>query len=177
MAAAGVLGAAGTAGSVPHQAPAAAAGCATAWGSRVKSAVDADGKSLKNITTSQGRCYDRMVFEVGGATKRLGYRVGYVDAFRRDGSGDAMRVAGGAILQVFVSAPSCDPNTLRQTYRGRAGKPLPGVNVTGYRTFRDARFGSSFEGQTQVGLGVRARLPFRVTQSHDKLIVDVAHSW
>ncbi|MFD5424361.1 hypothetical protein [Streptomyces sp. NPDC127084] len=180
VAAAGVMSGAGPAGSAPHRAPVAAAGCSTVWGSGAKSAEsaeDAVGKSLKNIRTSRERCYDRMVFEVGGAAPRLGYRVGYVDAFRRDGSGDAMRVAGGAILQIFVSAPSCDPNTLRQTYAGRAGKPLPGVDVTGYKTFRDARFGSSFEGQTQVGLGVRARLPFRVTQSRGKLIVDVAHTW
>ncbi|WP_338674434.1 hypothetical protein V1460_16275 [Streptomyces sp. SCSIO 30461] len=177
VAAAGVMSGAGTAGSAPHRAPAAAAGCSTVWGSGAKSAENTEGKSLKNITTSRGKCYDRMVFEVGGAARSLGYRVGYVDAFRRDGSGDAMRVAGGAILQIFVSASSCDPNTLRQTYAGRAGKPLPGVDVTGYKTFRDARFGSSFEGRTQVGLGVRARLPFRVTQSHGKLVVDVAHTW
>ena len=63
------------------------------------------------------------------------------------------------------------------TYPGKVGKPLPGVNVSGYSTFRDAKFGGTFEGQSQVGLGVRARLPFRVLQLEDRVVVDVAHSW
>jgi hypothetical protein len=59
------------------------------------------------------------------------------------------------------------------------------VNVTDYRTFRQvARTGSS-EGVTSLGLGVRARLPFRVTtlagfpgtSSGSRLAVDVAHAW
>jgi hypothetical protein len=51
------------------------------------------------------------------------------------------------------------------------------VDLTGYRTFRDTRFAGSFEGETQIGLGVRARLPFRVLQLDGRIIVDVAHSW
>jgi hypothetical protein len=58
-----------------------------------------------------------------------------------------------------------------------SGQPLPGITLTGYPTFRDTRFGSSFEGVTQVGLGVRARLPFRVLQLSDRVVVDVAHTW
>ncbi|MEU2157306.1 hypothetical protein ABZ532_20195 [Streptomyces sp. NPDC019396] len=118
-----------------------------------------------------------MVFDISGAKAKLGYHVGYVDAFHQDGSGEPIPVGGGAILQVFVSAPSYDPENMRPTYPGKAGKPLPGVDLTGYRTFKDTKFGASFEGQTQIGLGVRARLPFRVLQSGDKLIVDVAHTW
>ena len=56
-------------------------------------------------------------------------------------------------------------------------QPLPGVDITGYQTFRDTRYAAALEGDVAVGLGVRARLPFRVTQSGDHLIVDVAHSW
>ncbi|MDF2144717.1 hypothetical protein [Knoellia sp. p5-6-4] len=40
---------------------------------------------------------------------------------------------------------------------------------------------SSFEGDTQLGLGVRARLPFRVSTLQDamtsRLVIDVAHRW
>ena len=50
-------------------------------------------------------------------------------------------------------------------------------NVAGFTTFRQAADGGSFEGYTTIGLGVRARLPFRVTSSDDHLIVDVAHRW
>ncbi len=57
------------------------------------------------------------------------------------------------------------------------GQPLPGVNLSGYRTFQDAEFAGSFEGQSQFGLGVRARLPFRALQLDGRLVVDVAHTW
>ncbi|MFI6108122.1 hypothetical protein [Streptomyces sp. NPDC051310] len=177
LAASTLLSAAGTA-QARESAPAGpAASCSTAWGSGTKAGGEEQAKPLKAITTSQDRCFDRMVFDTGGVTGGLSYHVGYVSTFHQDGSGTPIAVKGGAILQVFVSSPSYDPATSRPTYDGKAGKPLPGVNLTGYKTFRDARFGASFEGQTQIGLGVRARLPFRVTQSGDKLIIDVAHKW
>ncbi|MET9800462.1 hypothetical protein [Streptomyces sp. NPDC006368] len=129
------------------------------------------------MTTKATRCYDRLVFRIPGTSGGVGHHVGYVGTFRQDGSGDRIPVKGGAILQVYVGAPSYNPNTAKPTYPGRAGKALPGVNIAGYKTFKDTRFGASFEGQTQIALGVRARLPFRVQQSGDQLIVDVAHSW
>ncbi|MFD8542866.1 hypothetical protein [Streptomyces sp. NPDC059649] len=176
---AGVLGTAGMAGAAtgPVGTHGTVTACTTNWGSLDKSATEANTQPLKNITTSQNTCYDRMVFDIGGATGKIGYHVGYVDAFHQDGSGEQIPVQGGAILQVYVSAPSYDPATGKQTYAGTAGKPLPGVNISGYRTFKDTRFGASFEGQTQIGLGVRAKLPFRVQQSGNQLIVDVAHTW
>ena len=76
-----------------------------------------------------------------------------------------------------MTAPSYDPQTGAPTYPGRVARPLPGVNITGYQTFKDTRFAGSFEGDTQVGIGVRARLPFRVIQLSDRLVVDVAHTW
>jgi hypothetical protein len=118
-----------------------------------------------------------MVFDITGPARGTGYHVGYVGTFHQDGSGERIAVSGGAILQIHVSAPSYDPATLKPTYAGKAGQRLPGVNVTGYRTFKDTRFGASYEGQTQVAVGVRAKLPFRVLRSADHLIVDVAHRW
>lgn len=179
LAGAGVLGTAGAAGAATG--PAGAAGpalaCSTSWGSGVKSATDSHAGPLKSVKTRQSTCYDRMVFDIGGAPGKIGYHVGYVDEFHQDGSGERIAVSGGAILQIYVTAPSYDPSTGKRTYAGTAGKPLPGVDLTGYRTFKDTRFGASFEGQTQVGLGVRAKLPFRVQQSGQQLIVDVAHTW
>lgn len=179
LAGAGVAGTAGVAeaatGPVDNATPAAA--CSAVWGSGDKSVTDADAAPLTNIRTGRHACYDRMVFDVGAATGTLGYHVGYVDAFHQDGSGARIPVKGGAILQIYVSAPSYDPATGRQTYGGSAGKSLPGVDISGYKTFTDTKFGASFEGQTQVGLGVRAKLPFRVLQSGHELIVDVAHTW
>ncbi|MBZ4318857.1 AMIN-like domain-containing (lipo)protein [Streptomyces huiliensis] len=178
LAGAGLMGTIGTAdaATTAPAAPGTTAACSTAWGSGDKSATGSGYKPLKNIRTGSNECYDRLVFDLGGSSK-TGFRVGYVDAFHQDGSGDLIPVKGGAILQVYLNAPSYDPNTGTPTYPGHGRQPLPGVDLTGYRTFQDTKFGASFEGQTQVAVGVRARLPFRVEQSGDKLIVDVAHSW
>ncbi|MEU6708972.1 AMIN-like domain-containing (lipo)protein [Streptomyces wuyuanensis] len=150
--------------------------CSTGWGSLPKSAADTNTAPLTNIRTGRHNCYDRMVFDVPTATGAVGYHVGYVGSFHQDGSGRLIPVGGGAILEIFVNAPSYDSD-YRPTYAAKAAKPLPGVKLTGYRTFRDTKFGASYEGQTQVGLGVRARLPFRALQLDSRLIVDVAHTW
>lgn len=151
--------------------------CPAVWGSGAKSATESEPRPLKNVRTSRHACYDRMVFDITGPARGTGYHVGYVDTFHQDGSGERIPVTGGAILEVRVSAPSYDPATLEPTYLGKAGQRLPGVNVAGYRTFRDTRFGASAEGQTQIALGVRAKLPFRVLRTGDHVIVDVAHKW
>ena len=54
--------------------------------------------------------------------------------------------------------------------------------MAGYQTFRQVADAGSFEGQTTVGLGVRARLPFRAfilagPDGGSRLVVDVAHLW
>ncbi|WKX71866.1 hypothetical protein [Streptomyces sp. XD-27] len=177
LAGAGVAGVAGTAGAATLGDGAAkgTVACATNWGKGEKSRTDAAGDSLTSIRTGKHDCFDRLVFDIkGGASGKIGYHVGYVKKFYQDGSGEEIPVKGGAILQIYVNAPSYDDG--KETYPGRAGKPLPGVDIKGYKTFKDTKFGASFEGQTQVGVGVRAKLPFRVTQSGDRLIVDVAHA-
>ncbi|MBL3669931.1 hypothetical protein JL475_28895 [Streptomyces sp. M2CJ-2] len=152
--------------------------CPTGWGSLAKTAPTATTAPVRDVRTGHHTCYDRMVVDLPGAGgSGIGYTVRYVDRLYQDGSGRPVSVAGGAVLEVRVAAPPYDPETGRPTYPARAGQPLPGVDLTGYRTFRDARFAAGFEGDTQIGLGVRARLPFRVLQLPDRLVIDVAHSW
>ncbi|MGC5039803.1 AMIN-like domain-containing (lipo)protein [Streptomyces sp. DT190] len=151
--------------------------CPAGWGSLAKTAGGGTQEPLRNVRTGRHDCFDRMVVDVPGAGSGVGYTVQYVDRLHQDGSGRHIPVAGGAVLEVRVAAPSYDPETGAATYPGRVALPLPGVDLTGYRTFRDTRFAGSFEGDTQIGLGVRARLPFRVLQLDDRVIVDVAHSW
>ncbi|MGP4004370.1 AMIN-like domain-containing (lipo)protein [Streptomyces sp. 8N706] len=161
-----------------NTAPRAAAACATAWGSGDKTAATTAYTPLADIRTGRHDCYDRMVIDLRGTSgAKAGYQVRYVDQLHQDGSGDVIPVGGGAKLEIRVAAPSYDPETGAATYPGRAGQPLPGVDISGYRTFKDTRFVGSFEGDTQIGLGVRARLPFRVLQLPDRLVIDVAHSW
>ncbi|NUO44695.1 MAG: hypothetical protein HOV73_12225 [Streptomyces sp.] len=152
--------------------------CPTGWGSLDKSRTVGSTDSVTNARTGHHTCYDRLVVDIPGAEKAgLGYSVRYVDQVRQDGSGRLVPVAGGAVLEVRVAAPAYDIDTGAPTYPGRVGRPLPGVDLDGYRTFRDARFVGSFEGDTQFGLGVRARLPFRVLRVDDRVVVDVAHTW
>ncbi|MFI6035141.1 hypothetical protein ACIBBD_13435 [Streptomyces sp. NPDC051315] len=162
----------------PAAAPQATAACPTGWGSLDKTYTTSSTEPVRNVRTGRHDCYDRMVIDIPGAgSEDLGYSVRYVDRIHQDGSGQYIPVAGGAILEVRVHAPSYDPETGQPAYPARAGQPLPGVNITGYSTFRDTRFVGSFEGDTQIGLGVRARLPFRVLRLAEHLVIDVAHTW
>ncbi|MGW6917038.1 AMIN-like domain-containing (lipo)protein [Kitasatospora sp. NPDC054939] len=153
--------------------------CPTGWGSLDKDLDGLGAQPLRDIRSGQHPCYDRLVLDVPGTSTAspLGYHVRYVDVLYQDGSGKPLPIGGGAILEIVVGAPAYDPETGTPTYPGGAGQPLPGVDLRGYQTFRDAKFASSFEGQSQVGLGVRAKLPFRVFQLDGRLVVDVAHSW
>ncbi|GAA2475923.1 AMIN-like domain-containing (lipo)protein [Streptomyces gobitricini] len=165
------------AGAASGSAPRAATACPTGWGSAQKTDASAATASLVDIRTGRHDCFDRMVLDIPDAgSGKIGYQVRYVDRVYQDGSGHHVPVAGGAALEVRVAAPSYDPQG-GATYRGKVAQPLPGVDLTGYRTFKDTRFVGSFEGDTQIGLGVRARLPFRVLQLPDRLVVDVAHTW
>lgn len=158
---------------------AATAACGVTWGSLPKAGEGTGSRPLTDVRTGRHECYDRLVLDIrsGAPGGSPSYRVRYVEEFRQDGSGRRIDVGGGAVLEIVASAPAYDPDTYEATYPGRGGKPLPGVNLTGYKTFRDARFGASFEGTTQLALGVRTRLPFRVFELGDRIVVDVAHTW
>lgn len=147
--------------------------CPTGWGSLPKNDWSSTaGKSITNVRIGTHDCYDRFVIDVPGASaSQLGYTVHYVDQLIQDPTGEPIPVRGGAILEVIVRAPAYDPDTGTPTYPGTTPNPA------GYPTFRDVVYASSFEGQSQFGLGVRARLPFRVLQLDGRLVVDVAHSW
>lgn len=149
--------------------------CGITWGSLPKSAASYSTKQLTNIRTGQHACYDRMVLDMNGAA--AGYDVRYVSNVYADGSGQLITLTGGAKLQVVLKAPAYNPSTGTPTYPGVVNATLPGVNLTGYQTFKSAKFAGSFEGQTTVGVGVRAQLPFRVMKDGNKVIIDVAHKW
>ncbi|MEU6139684.1 hypothetical protein ABZ848_04900 [Streptomyces sp. NPDC047081] len=163
---------------LPADAAPTATACPTGWGSQAKTHTASTTTPVTNVRTGRHACYDRMVVDIPAAAKdKLGYSVRYVDHLYQDGSGRLIPVGGKAVLEVRVTAPSYDPETGKPTYPARAGRPLPGVDLKGYRTFRDTRFAGSFEGDTQLGLGVRSRLPFRVLRVSGHVIVDVAHNW
>lgn len=157
---------------VPVSASATPAYCGITWGSVEKTAPFTAATELVNIRSGRQDCYDRLVFDFRGNTQ--GYHVAYVDQVTEDPTANPVPLRGGAFLSVTVGGPAYDQaGNPTYTYPNRAEL----VNVTGYQTFRQVAWAGSFEGQTTVGLGVRARLPFRVLTLPNRIVVDVAHFW
>jgi hypothetical protein len=151
--------------------------CGIRWGSLPETHGDMSQAPLVNVRAGRHECFDRLVLDIRGDAD--GYRVEYVSAVRSDGSGAVTPVRGGAKLQITLLAPAHDADynlTLRPSNRSEV------VNVTGWRTFRQVVFDGTYEGITTLGLGVRARLPFRVFTldgpgSGSRIVIDVAHRW
>lgn len=154
--------------------------CGITWGSLAKAnAVSHTSGTLENVRSGRHGCFDRLVLDVAAVPRSLSYDVRYVDAVTEDGRGWALPLAGAADLQIVLRAPAYDAQG-RATYTPRSRTNL--VDVTGYSTFRQVAWAGSFEGQTTIGLGVRARLPMRVMVLDGpgdgaRLVVDVAHRW
>ena len=159
--------------------------CGITWGSMVKQGPSgtspAAGQTLTDIRAGRHTCFDRLVLDVRGAVP-TSWRVEYVGSVTEDGSGRAVPLRGGAALQIVVGVSDHD-TAAEATYTPGNRREL--ANVAGYSTFRQVAWAGSFEGLTTVGLGVRARLPFRVftlaalpgSEQGPRLVVDVAHRW
>ena len=166
-------------GLVVAQGPAASAApyCGITWGSTPEVTGTYSGAALVGVRSGRHACYDRLVLDVRGDIR--GFRVQYVDQVRTDGGGTVVPLRGGARLSVVALVPAYDADG-KATYQPADPREL--VNVSGYDTFRQVASAGSFEGQTTIGLGVRARLPFRVfvldgPGTGSRLVVDVAHKW
>ena len=154
---------------------AAAAGpyCGQRWGSTPETVTTGSRGEVVDVRAGRHACFDRLVLDVDGDL--AGYFVQYVDAVHRDASGELVPLRGGARLQVTATAPIVATDAV---FRPDAEL----IDVAGYRTFRQVAWAGSFEGYTTIGLGVRARLPFRVfivdgPGDTSRLVVDVGHRW
>jgi hypothetical protein len=147
--------------------------CGITWGSLDKASNAGTGGSVDEVRSGQHACYDRLVVDLGNVPASASYTVSYTTV-RGVASGEPIPLAGGADLQITVHAHGesltfVDPSHI--------------ANVTGFRTFRQVASGGSFEGVTVLGLGVRARLPFRAFildgpgAGQQRLVIDVAHAW
>jgi hypothetical protein len=169
--------------------PAAARGsaapfCGIRWGSLPEQDAHHTTAKITNLRAGRHACFDRLVVDLGRrelgwpGPDANGYQVRYVSQFTSDPSGRPIALAG-VDLSIVVHARAVDDYG-RPTYR--PADPRHAVNVTGFSTFRQVVFDGTFEGQTQIGLGVRARLPFRVFSlagpgAGSRLVIDVAHRW
>jgi hypothetical protein len=162
---------------------AAAAYCGITWGSLAKSGthVDPGADTLRNVRAGQHACYDRLVIDLAHAPGFTAYDVRYGTAYQQ-GSGTPIPLRG-TDMEIVLDTHAYNPATGVPTFRPANKAEV--VNVSGFRTFRQVAWGGSYEGQTTLGLGVRARLPFRVMvlagapgyPDGARVIVDVAHAW
>jgi hypothetical protein len=154
-------------------APTPARTCPVGWGSERKSLPAMGTAPLRVVRAGTFECADRVEFEFDGPA--AGYSVRYVDTVIQDGSGAELAVPGGARLQLQLHHPAYDDQG-RPTFFRRVGEAAAAVR--GYLTLTSAVFGGSFEGYTTIGIGVRARLPFRVwVEDGVRIVVEVAHRW
>ncbi|WP_395401674.1 hypothetical protein ACHMXB_00090 [Arthrobacter sp. UC242_113] len=156
----------------------AASYCGQVWGSLAKSNQTMSTAAVTNVRTGQHYCFDRLVIDLKGKAK--GYNVRYVSKVAQEGSGQPIKLRGGAFLQLTINSPAYDNATGKATFIPANRSEV--TKVSGYHTFRQVAWAGSFEGYTTLGLGVRARLPFKVYTldgpgSGSRLVVDVAHYW
>ncbi len=147
-----------------------------AWGSGTKHLPRMSTSPITGVRAGRHRCFDRVVIDLA-TPPAGGWNVQY-GPVTEPGTGDPVAVRGGAPIEVIVRAPT---HTLEGTPTFTPDDPRELVAVGGYRTLRQALFVGTFEGQSTFGLGVRARLPFRVFAIEEagraRLVVDVAHRW
>ncbi|MEV6389983.1 AMIN-like domain-containing (lipo)protein [Nocardia xishanensis] len=162
---------------VPGPALATPAYCGLDWGSLDKSNPGHSTAPITNVRSGRHQCFDRLVIDVAGPV--TGYRAAYVGSVTMDASGAPVPLRGDAFLSVTVHAPAYDDagnGTYQPDDRGELAR------VGGYQTLRQVAWAGSFEGQTTFGVGVRARLPFRVYTldgpgAGSRVVLDVAHFW
>ncbi len=146
------------------------------WGTANVSVGRLSSAPLVGVRAGRHVDFDRLAFDISGTAG--GYRVGYVDVVRAEGSGAAVAVTGRARLQVTLLDPTHDPERLVTWYVPADRQHV--VDVTGYPAINQVVWAGSFEGHTSVGVGLSQRLPFRsfVLQPRPGLsilVLDVAH--
>lgn len=150
--------------------------CHYLWGSLPETDATMAAGPLTNIRSGRHTCFDRLVFDLRG--KPSGYTVRYVARLEHPGSGTTVPVRGGAKIQVTINAPAYDKDG-HVVYQPK--NPNEVVNVTGYSALRQVVWMGSYEGYSDVGIGVRARTPFRVftltDASASRVVIDIAHNW
>ena len=137
----------------------------------------ADASSGASVTVSDIRVarqdgFDRVVFEVGG-TVTPGWDVRYVDVASSQGSGDAVDVAGDAVLQVSLTGAGYPYDTGVEEFSSSGPVSASGTDVV-----TEVVFDATYEGTTTAFVGTTRKAPFRVylLESPARVVVEVAHS-
>jgi hypothetical protein len=126
--------------------------------------------TVRDLRLGRHDGFDRVVLEVGG-TGTPGWDVRYVDAASSQGKGDAVEVAGNAILQVTLTGMGYPYDTGVDEFAG----PDP-LTAAGTEVVTEVAFDATFEGTTVAFVGTTARTPFRVyvLENPVRVVLEVA---
>ena len=165
------------AGAVAVPATATAATCSATWGSLPKANSWKTSSTLKSVRTGRHACFDRVVFDIVG--RPGGYSAKYVPNVFHTGVGHLVPICGGAKLEIVIGVNEFDYGN-HWAYQPANEREV--ANVSGYRTFRQVASAGSNEGDHHFGIGLRARLPYRIfilegPGTGSRIVVDVAHRW
>lgn len=146
---------------------------------------DASYSEPGNLSTLNGRamrvgqhtCYERFVFEMAGDGAEPFWRVGYREPLVADPSGQDVQLRGGADLEIVIGVWTVTAQD------GVPGDQVPFLGsqeifTNGYQALQEARVISSFEGVTQIGLGIDTKRRYEVSYltGPPRLVVDVSTS-
>jgi hypothetical protein len=124
---------------------------------------------LRAVRTSRRDKYDRVVFEFEGE-RVPGYRVEYVGrpAVRQCGSGEAVRVNGGARLRVSLTPANAHTEAGEATVTDRARR-------LSYPNLKELKILCDFEAEVEWVMGLTRRARYRVLEltGPARLVVDV----
>lgn len=126
--------------------------------------------TVRDIRVGRQEGFDRVVFELGG-TGTPGWDVRYVDSASSQGSGEAVDVAGDAVLQVALTGAGYPYATGVTEYS--ATGPLTAGDT---EVVTEVVFDATFEGTTMAFVGTKTQAPFRVylLQNPTRVVLEVA---
>src|SRR5215213_6086908 len=138
---------------------------------RRQAGAGVEGRKVGNIRvgTHPGQRFDRVVLDLSGGGQP-GWNVFYTDNPTRDPSGQPIQVPGNAVLDVIVQGI----DWTNQNVPEYDGHPIDQQ----WAALRSVRWDGSFEGQTQIFVGLTARLPFRVgnLNNPERVYIDIAYA-
>lgn len=125
--------------------------------------------TVTDISFGHHQTYDRAVFEVA-AGGHAGWHAEYVEEAIDQNSGQTIDLAGDATLEFNLTNIAYPTETDLDTYD-------PETRLAGVDAIRELYVGTTFEGISQIFVGLDAETPFRVFSLEDpeRVVLDLVH--
>lgn len=125
---------------------------------------------LTDVDLGRHGTYDRVVLEVADGG-HAGWEAEYVDQAVEQGSGRTITIDGDAILSLTLTNMSLPTESSLDQVE-------PGTRYDGVGDIAEVYVGTTFEGTTQIFVGVTSQTPFRVFSLDDptRIVLDVVRA-